>query len=282
MITKGVRALEEQNEKKKSLKTAAVVGIAALAVLSILLAVFINSVEKNRHETITLPDASTEPSTAPQQPDTALEEDVFVQISAENVQSVLSELARPSDYHQVLTLTTYSGEAAREQQAELWVSGAHMLIRLSDEYAVQSYLTDGEMLYLWYGDADDVTALPLNADTGRDDLTGVPTYESLLALPQEQIRDAQFLSFSEQNDLQCVFVECAQNDVQTLYWIALDSGLLYRYSALSDGQPFYTVQQTQLELLTADDEVFDSIFALPDGSQPFSPEASSADTQPEQ
>ena len=273
--------MDDQNEEKKSLQPAAVVGIAALAVLSILLAVFINSVENSRHETITLPDASAEPSTTPQQPETT-PEDVFVQISAENVQSVLAELARPSDYHQVLTLTTYAGEASREQQAELWVSGAHMLIRLSDEYAVQNYLTDGETLYLWYGDADDVTVLPLNADTARDDLTGVPTYETLLVLPQEQIRDAQFLSFSEQNDLQCVFVECAQNDVQTLYWIALDSGLLYRYSALSDGQPFYTVQQTQLELLTADDEVFDSIFALPDGSQPFSPESASPDTETEQ
>ena len=54
------------------------------------------------------------------------------------------------------------------------------------------------------------------------------------------------------------------------FWVDLDSGLLYRYMALADGQPFYTVQQTQLELLMEADQALDGIFRLPDGTQPFS------------
>lgn len=106
-------------------KKLAIAGIAALAVIAFLLGIFINSVEKNRHESIVLPDASIE---TPPQEEPAAPEESFVQITTENVQDVLRTLSRPAYYHQTLSLTTYAGEASREQTAEIWTGGSLTLV----------------------------------------------------------------------------------------------------------------------------------------------------------
>lgn len=270
------------DDKNSSKKNAVIVGIAALAVISILLALFIGSLERNRHDAIVLPDppAADEPETptTPEEP-----EDIFAQITTENVQSVLAGLSRPEYYHQTLTLTTYTGEASRVQQAELWCGGALMRIQLTDAFETVNYLTDGSKLYIWYADAEEVVSLALNSETHRDDLTGVPTYETLLDARRSALEDAEFLSLDEDgSSLQCIFVQCTQNGVQGRYWVSLDSGLLYRYTALSGGEPYYTVQQTQLERLMEGDEALRGVFRLPDGTDPFAEtnkteEAASAD-----
>ena len=256
------------DEQSKNKKTAAIVGIAALAVISILIALFVSSAENNRREAITLPEAPVTDTGVPED-SAAQPEELFVQISTENVQSVLSALSRPAFYHQALTLTTYTPDQARVQQAELWVAGELLRITLTDDFETKSYLTDGQMLYIWYGDSDTSAKLALNGELDRAGLTGVPTYETLLALPRTALEDAQYLTLPDANELQCVFVQAAQGGVQTRCWVSLDSGLLYRYAALRDAEVFYTVQQTQLDLLAEGDESLADVFTLPDGTAPF-------------
>lgn len=269
------------DEKNSSKKNAVIVGIAALAVISVLIALFVSSVERSRHDTIVLPDPpAAEDTQTPQTPEEP--EDIFAQITTENVQSVLAGLSRPEYYHQTLTLTTYSGQAAREQQAELWCGGAKMLVRLTDAFQTVNYLTDGSTLYIWYADTEGIASLTLNSETSRDDLTGVPTYETLLDASRSELEDAEFLSLSEDSgELQCIFVQCTRNGVQGRYWVSLDSGLLYRYTALSGGEPFYTVQQTQLEQLMEGDEALRGVFCLPDGTDPFAETDDHAEAAPE-
>lgn len=265
------------DEKSTRAKTAAIVGIAALAVISLLIALFVTSAENDRREAITLPDMPVTDEVLSDS-SAAQPEEVFVQLSTENVQSVLSGLSRPAFYHQALTLTTYASDRARVQQAELWVSGALLRATLTDDFETKSYLTDGQMLYVWYGDSAEYTRLALNGELSRDELTGVPTYEMLLALPRAALEDAQYLTLPDANDLQCVFVQSMQSGVQARCWVSLESGLLYRYAALSDADVFYTAQQTQLDLLAEGDESLADVFTLPDGSAPFS-SAAEADTE---
>ena len=248
-------------------KKLAIAGIAALAVIAFLLGIFINSVEKNRHESIVLPDASIE--TPPQEAPAAPEES-FVQITTENVQDVLRTLSRPAYYHQTLSLTTYAGEASREQTAEIWTGGSLTLVQLTDNLETKSFLTDSETLYVWYGDSEDAAAYSLASGVQLEELTGVPGFETLLSAPASSLQEADLVSLSEQDFLQCVFVQCTLDSVTQYFWVDLDSGLLYRYMALADGQPFYTVQQTQFEPLMEADQALDGIFRLPDGTQPFS------------
>lgn len=248
-------------------KKLAIAGIAALAVIAFLLVIFLNSVEKSRHETIVLPDASTE--TPPQQ-EPASPEESFVQITTENVQDVLRTLSRPAYYHQTLSLTTYAGEASREQTAEIWTGGSLTLVQLSDSAETKSFLTDGETLYVWYGDSEDAAVYSLASGVQLEELTGIPGFEALLDAPLSAFQEADLISLSDQDFLQCIFVQCTLDSVTQYFWVDLDSGLLYRYMALADGQPFYTVQQTQLELLMEADQALDGIFRLPDGTQPFS------------
>lgn len=257
------------DEKNSNKKNAIIASIAALAVISILIALFVISAERSRHDVIVLPDppAADTPQTPPAQEDP---EDIFAQITTDNVQSILAGLNRPEYYHQTLTLTTYADDAVREQHADLWCAGTLMLVRLTDSLEPVNYLTDGHKLYIWYADAEDVVSLTLNGETHRDELTGVPTYESLLNAQKSELDDVEFLSLdADDGGLQCVFVQCTQGGVQRCYWVSLDSGLLYRYTALSGGEPFYTVQQTQLEQLMEGDEALHGVFRLPDGTDPF-------------
>lgn len=255
------------DERPTRKKTAAIVGIAALAVISVLIAFFAGSLEKNQHETITLPDPPA--AETPSAPTVTQPEDVFAQISTQNVQSVLSGLSRPAFYHQTLTLTTYSGESTREQQAELWVAGEQMLVRTTDSFETKSFLTDGQTLYIWYSEEDTPARLLLGETFTRDDLTGVPTYEALLALPVSQLTAAEYLTLSDEDELPCVFVESTQGEICCRYWISLGSGLLYSYAALTGNDIFYTAKQTRLEILMDGDEAFDGVFQLPDGTRPF-------------
>ena len=248
-------------------KKLAIAGIAALAVIAFLLGIFLNSIKKSLHESIVLPDASTE---APPQEEPPAPEESFVQITTENVQNVLRTLSRPAYYHQTLSLTTYAGEASREQTAEIWTGGSLTLVQLTDNLGTKSFLTDSETLYVWYGDSEDAAAYSLASGVQLEELTGVPGFETLLSAPASSLQEADLVSLSEQDFLQCVFVQCTLDSVTQYFWVDLDSGLLYRYMALADGQPFYTVQQTQFELLMEADQALDGIFRLPDGTQPFS------------
>ena len=248
-------------------KKLAIAGIAALAVIVFLLGIFLNSVKKSQHESIVLPDASAE---APPQEEPAAPEESFVTITTGNVQDVLRTLSRPAYYHQTLSLTIYAEDASREQTAEIWTGGSLTLVQLTDALETKSFLTDGEMLYVWYGDSEDAAAYSLASGVQLEELTGVPGFETLLSAPAASLQEADLVSLSEQDFLQCVFVQCTLDSVTQYFWVDLDSGLLYRYMALADGQPFYTVQQTQLELLMEADQALDGIFHLPDGTQPFS------------
>lgn len=253
------------DEQAKNKKTAAIVGIAALAVITVLIVVFLNSVEKSKHEGITLPESSSV-DTPSEDKVPAEPEHVFATISRENVQKILTSLSRPDFYHQTFKLTTCADDLLREQTAELWVANEKMLVRTVDAFESKTYLTDGQTLYIWYGDSDSVTQIALNEETQPEELTGIPTYRSILSLSAAQIQDAEYLTLPDMDELPCVFVQSDQAHDQHCYWVSLDSGLLYRYTAMADSNVYYTVQQTALELLMDGDEALDGIFLLPDGS----------------
>lgn len=256
------------DKKKNDQKTTMIVSLAAAAFVLLLVTVFVFVRQSSTHDPILLPEPT-------QQPDAEeIEEpaDVFAQVSPENVQSILSMLTRPLSYHQTLRLTVASGTVAREQTVDVWRSGALSLVRSTDVYGTRSCLSDGQTLYVWYDDdSEHVEQLTLDGTIDLDDLTGIPSYESLLTLPKSRIQQADYVMLEDQGT-QCVFIAYLENGVQHYYWVSLDSGLLCRQTMLREDQPIYTAEQTAYEAFMSTDEALSGVFVLPDGTQPFATE----------
>lgn len=255
------------NEHKQALRTAAIVAAVVLAVTVLLVVAFFGGTTQTEQPSITLPEASVTQPEDEQPAET--EQNLFAEITRENVQDVLRSLARPSSYHQTLTILTYAGETRRQQQADIWRSGELLRADVTDENGVKSILTDGRTLYLWYDGDETALALPLREGVRAEELIGIPTYETILSVDPAQIEGADFVTLEEQSQLACIFVSFASDGCTQYYWVDVQSGLLCRQTMLQDDSPLYTLQQARLDVLIEGDETLSDAFCLPDGTEPF-------------
>ena len=244
-------------------------GAAALAVIVLFVLLFFGT-RKNAAEsrsTIALPEPVQPSAVQPEQSDFAISR---LEITRDNVQSVIASLSRPAAYHQTMTMTTAAGEKTFVKNAEVWVNGGQMRAEVQDANDKKSMLTDGDTLYLWYDGDNEAVEIPMNGAVSGDDLVGIPTYEMLADVKPEQILEASFVTLDDADDCHCVFVSVEQSGVRQYFWISTDTGLLFRHTMLENGEVVYSAEQQSLSLLADTDASLDDVFTLPDGSRPFS------------
>ena len=245
-----------------------ILGAAALAVIILLVVLFFRTQKDQAdHDTaIALPEP-VQPAVVQTEPAEAVPSQL--EVTRDNVQSVIASLSRPEAYHQTMTVTTTAGEKSFVKNVELWISGGLMRAEVQDDNDRKSLLTDGETLYLWYEDDSEAAELPLHEGVSGDDLTGIPTYEMLLDVPKEQIKEASFVTLDDAEESRCIFVSLEQDTVIQYFWISTDTGLLYKHTMLEDGEMVYAAEQQSLSLLADTDASLDDVFTLPNGSRPF-------------
>ena len=144
---------------------------------------------------------------------------------------------------------------------------------VSEVGEVRHILTNGTAAYVWYADdpaAVRFSVLPENVTT--DDLSGVLTYESIVALPTGSVKEAGYVQLSDFDDAPCLYVE-AEDTEQLRFWVNLSSGLLCRAESLRGGATEYELRQTRLLLLDDEDENLKAQMLLPDGKEPTFTEA---------
>ena len=100
-----------------------------------------------------------------------------------------------------------------------------------------------------------------------DDLLGIPTYETLLALPESQILDAGFVTFEESQSYDCLYIAVQEGEQEARYWVDVNAQLLYRADALEGDTPVYQLRQTSCQLLTPENTSLQEMFQLPDGTK---------------
>lgn len=249
-------------------KSILAVSVAVLLMLTVLLAVFFENRARKEKKAIVLPDPPQEVSVPEKTEETS--PDGFVQISRDNVLSVLQNIHKPSSYHQVYHVTVGSDLAQAVHRVELWVNGDLLRAEVSDDVQTKNILTDGSTLYLWYNDEEQAASVALRESAVVENLLGLLSYDNLLTLEPEQITDADFLVL-EDPTLPCLYV-CSRDAVYVAsrFWIDLETGLLYKADILEQSRQVYTLLQENLELLAEEDEAFRDRFCLPDGTVPFS------------
>lgn len=192
----------------------------------------------------------------------------FVEITADNVQTVLQTLSPPTCYYQALTVERAVDGISSIQTVQIWRREELYQIEITTEgQDTLHYLTDGETLYLWY-DGDD-TALQTTLPEGwcAEDLAGIPSLEDALALEDTEILDAATAEPGGFAGVTCVYLQYTAGEGQEEYlWISLDSGLPVQAHTVMDGSLTCRTVQTELQTLTATDASFDGCFILPDGT----------------
>lgn len=257
------------NRDRRSYKLFWAVSIAVVLVLVILFAFLFENRSGTDRESIVLPDPPSEVSV--QKPTEQPPADDFVQVSADNVLSILQSMSRPSSYHQVYSVTVGVDETQALRQVELWINGSLIHAEIFDGARTKTILTDGETAYLWYDGDTEALYVPLEQTVLPEDLMGLLSPDYLLSIAPEQITDADFLVLEDPKQVQCLYV-CSQDAeyVTSRYWIDLGTGLLYKADVLELSKQVYVLKQDSFEQLAAEDEAFSDRFILPDGSTPFS------------
>ena len=255
------------DQKHPMNKSAVVVSVALLLVALLLLVAFIMTQSGGSNHTIVLP-ADQPENAAVQLPETAADSD-FIQVTTENVLQVLRSIAQPAYYHQTYDLYVTAQRGQIRKNVELWHSDGLLRAEIDDGSLVKYLLTDGEQVWIWYDQEPDPVCVDLEEPVQIEDLLGLPAFDYLHSLEQEQIVDAEYQTL-DSGQIQCIYV-CAQreNGDTSRYWIDMHSGLLYQSDILEQSRQVYEVRQDEVSILAPGDQAFTGRFCLPDGRDPF-------------
>ena len=244
-------------------RTAGIVIAAALLCVCILLAVVFTSIRGGTRDSITLPDAAAavEPDLEPAPSNTG-----FVSVDRENVQAVLDTMLRPEGYHQVLTVTNFWEGGSASRTVEIWRSGSLARARIAESDRTRNLLTNGETVWIWYQGERTARAMQPDASVSFDDLTGVPTYETLAERLPDDIVEAGFVTLDEPDDLSCLYISVRDGIYEDHYWVDVRTQILCRADALAGTEQTYQLRQVSCEVAAAGDASLEGVFQLPDGT----------------
>lgn len=248
--------------KKPSGKLAVGIAIAvAFLIFALLIVAFFTGTRGNARDSITLPEAHPQE----QAPIANEPEELFLSVDASNIQSVLDRMSRPEAYHQMLTISTMSSGKSGSKTVELWEYGNYARAIITEQSHVQHLMTDGEFLWIWYEGDSSPAELLCSEEISFDDIVGIPTYETLVALEPTEITDAGFLALHDMDDTSCLYIASTHGDFVNRYWVDAATQLLCKADSLYFEQQIYQLRQNSCEMLMLDEASLREIFLLPNG-----------------
>ena len=252
-------------EDKKRTALAAV--IIAVVLVAVLYSFFLNLFSQTPELVLADPDAdrSADPSGEPSIGQGGL----LVEVSTRTVQSLIASLSRYESYSRSITVEYYGAEqTVGTVSAQVWADGGWTRTDLAlSSGRVEHTIVGGGQLWQWYDREKTVYSGPAEG-LSADLFQRLPTYEAVLALDKDSITAAGYV---ERDGLPCVFVEAATPELNYVerYWISETSGLLMAAETEKDGSLIYALSSREM---VSPMEPAAGIFALPDGTQLYSPE----------
>ena len=231
-------------------------GIVILVILVVLLMLMSNLRRSTR---VVLPDTSTTAEDSELPPEGG--ELTVVEVTPETVQAAIATLHRPEAYSRSVTVEYLWGGESGSAEMSIFVSGGWSRTdRTLPDGQVRHTVTNGETTYIWYNNESSVFSGPAG-DISPDTEQAIPTYEDVLALPLEQIIQADYRMVS---DVHCIYVETAEDDwgYTQRYWVSVDTGLLVVAERLQAGETVYRMASLAVDEAAPDTQNF----VLPDGT----------------
>ena len=243
-------------EKRKLNRITA--GFIVLVVM-VLILMFSNSLRRSSH--ITLPEEGSSPGQAEDTNASGGDALTVIAVTPETVQTAIETLTRPRQYSRVIRVEQLWDGGSGSFETTVTVSGRWTRTdRSLSDGQVRHTITDGEITYIWYGSESSVYSAPAG-DITPDDEQAIPTYETILDLPVEDIAAADYRSVS---DVNCIYVETVQDPegYTQRYWVSVETGLLVASERLLEGETIYRMASLTADLSTPSTDRF----ILPDGT----------------
>lgn len=239
---------------------------ALLVVLAVFVAAFLTSGGEDR-EGIVLPPSEWQITDA----QTAAVGDCFVTVSAENVSRIVADLSRPAFYRQTFAKTISQDGRSFTQTMDILCSENVWKVSSESNGQRRHILSDGTTAYLWYAaNSPRVESVPLSEDISLDDLSGIPTYETIVSADAKMILEASFVQTSSIGNYPCIYVSLDNgNGTVSNLWVNLDTGVLCKASCTRNEKIVYELTQSGFELFAELTDDFRREFLLPNGSDPF-------------
>lgn len=179
-------------------------GIVILVVLVVLLMLVSNLRRSSR---VVLPDTNTSAEGGGDLPAEggAL---TVVEVTPETVQAAIETLHRPEAYSRTVTVEyLWTGGSGTIELSTAVSAPWTRVDRTLPDGQVRHSITDGETTFIWYNGESEVYTGPAGAISADAEET-IPTYEDVLALPQERIVQADYRVVS---DVRCIYAETAED-----------------------------------------------------------------------
>jgi len=196
-----------------------------------------------------------------------------IEITADNVQTVIATLTRADFYMREIRQTRYwdFGESYGVHTAEIWVTPELMRIRWDHG---ENMVITADTYHLWFGNGPVLTR-PVTAGLGAsldqilDEFQGIHSYETTLNLDPAQIISAGYTQRNVGGEMRYTIYLAVQLSPQghiDYYYICTTSGLLLEMATFDGEIPIYRMETISLTLTppSAGD------FLLPDGRTPQS------------
>lgn len=233
------------------------IGFAALALLVVVMMVM-NTIRGPGE--IRLPDTETVPDQSEESADRTEDALKVIGITPDTVQAAIATLERPDSYQRTVTVEQFWTGGSAAYETAVAVSGEWTRTdRTMPDGRVRHTIIGSETVYVWYNSERDIYSGPVG-EISADNEQAIPTYETILDLPADQIITADYRDFS---GIHCIYVEAESSDEYTLrYWVSVDSGLLVAAEKLIRDEAVY-----RMAALTADlTEPSAEMFTLPNGT----------------
>lgn len=232
-------------------------GIVILVVLVVLLMLVSNLRRTSR---VVLPDTSASTENGGDLPAEggAL---TVVEVTPETVQAAIETLHRPEAYSRTVTVEyLWTGGSGTIELSTAVSAPWTRVDRTLPDGQVRHSITDGETTYIWYNGESEVYTGPAGAISADAEET-IPTYEDVLALPQDHIVQADYRVVS---DVRCIYAETAEDawGYAQRYWVSVDTGLLVVAERLQKGETVYRMAALEADQTAPPAETF----TLPDGT----------------
>lgn len=185
----------------------------------------------------------------------------MVEVTPETVQAAIETLHRPEAYSRTVTVEyLWTGGSGTIELSTAVSAPWTRVDRTLPDGQVRHSITDGETTYIWYNGESEVYTGPAGAISADAEET-IPTYEDVLALPQDHIVQADYRVVS---DVRCIYAETAEDawGYAQRYWVSVDTGLLVVAERLQKGETVYRMAALEADQTAPPAETF----TLPDGT----------------
>ena len=184
-----------------------------------------------------------------------------VEVRPETVQAAIETLHRPEAYSRTVTVEyLWTGGSGTIELSTAVSAPWTRVDRTLADGQVRHSITDGETTFIWYNGESEVYTGPAGAISADAEET-IPTYEDVLALPQDHIVQADYRVVS---DVRCIYAETAEDawGYAQRYWVSVDTGLLVVAERLQKGETVYRMAALEADQTAPPAETF----TLPDGT----------------